>query len=208
MNGPARASHWRRTRAVYLLALAFIAPVVASYFAYYVVQPAGRTNYGTLIDPQRPVPKIAAVSLDGTPFDLRSLKGKWVFVMTDGAACDAFCESKLLHMRQQRTMTGKEMEGIERVWFVTDKDSVSPRLIADYAGTHIVRADEDALKQFLSMPTSDDANLRDHIWVIDPFGNLMLRWPKNADPKGTKGDMDRLLNAASLWTRFERGGNP
>jgi hypothetical protein len=32
------------------------APVIASYFTYYVVRPEGRRNYGELIDPQRPLP--------------------------------------------------------------------------------------------------------------------------------------------------------
>jgi hypothetical protein len=203
-----RASHWRRRGVLYLLALAFAAPIVASYIAYYVVQPEGRTNYGTLIEPQRSVPHIPGVRIDGTDFDLRALKGKWVFVMVDSAVCNADCEAKLLHMRQQRTMAGKEVERIERVWFATDKDPVAPRLIAEYVGTNVVRTDERALRDFLALPAGTSASLRDHIWVVDPLGNLMLRWPKNPDPKGTKGDMDRLLKAASLWTRVERDDKP
>jgi hypothetical protein len=208
-NGvPAPAGHWRRTRALYLLLLAFLVPVVASYVAYYLVKPEGRTNYGTLIEPQRPVPNMAAVAIDGAAFDLRALKGKWIFVIADTGACDARCEAKLLHMRQQRTMTGKEMEAIERVWFVTDNKPLEARLSTEYAGTHIARVDERVLKEFLPLPAGADADLRDHIWIVDPFGNLMMRWPKNPDPNGTKGDMDRLLKAASLWTRVERGEKP
>ena len=52
----ARTSHWRRYRVLYAVIAVCIAPVVASYFAYYVAPPSGRTNYGTLIAPPRPVP--------------------------------------------------------------------------------------------------------------------------------------------------------
>jgi hypothetical protein len=201
---PARAGHWRRYRVLYLLVAVTLAPILASYFAYYVMPPAGRTNYGTLIEPQRPVPDIPAVGLDGTTFDLRALKDKWVFVMVDGGACDESCQAKLFHMRQLRTMTGKERDDIERVWLITDKEPLSTVLMREYEGTFFVRADAKDLAAFLPLPDAPDASLRDHIWVIDPLGNLMLRWPRNPDPKGTKGDIGRLLKAASFWTRVER----
>jgi len=198
-------SHWRRNRALYILIAVTLAPILASYFAYYVLPPSGRTNYGTLIEPQRPVPSLRATALDGTAFDLRSLKDKWTFVMVDGGACDEYCQAKLFHMRQQRTMTGKERDEIERLWLITDREPLSTVLMREYEGTHFVRVDERDLGAFLALPDAPDANLRDHIWVIDPLGNLMLRWPRHPDPKGTKGDIARLMKAASLWTRVERG---
>lgn len=200
-------SHWRRNRALYLLIAITLAPIVASYLAYYVLPPAGRTNYGTLIEPQRPVPALATRSLEGAAFDLRDLKDKWVFVMVDGGACDEYCQSKLFHMRQQRTMTGKQRDEIERVWLITDRAPVPDSLVSEYEGTHFVRADENEARAFLALPAAPNADLRDHIWVIDPLGNLMLRWPRNPDVKGTKADIARLLKAASLWTRVERGKN-
>lgn len=200
----ARASHWRRNRVLYLLVAVTLAPILASYFAYYVMPPTGRTNYGTLVEPQRPVAAIPATGLDGTAFDLRALKDKWVLVMADEAACDEYCQSKLLHMRQQRTMTGKERDEIERVWFITDRAPLSNMLIRDYEGTHFVRVDERDIRPLLALPDAGSANLRDHIWLVDPYGNLMLRWPRNPDPKGTRSDIARLLKASALWTRIER----
>jgi hypothetical protein len=203
-SSPARASHWRRNRALYLLIAVSLAPILASYFAYYVMPPAGRTNYGTLIEPQRPVPAIAATGLDGTAFDLRALKDKWVLVMADRSDCDAYCRSKLFHMRQQRTMTGKDRDEIERVWLITDAGPVPDAVVAEYAGTAMVRIDERDVRGLLALPDAPEASLRDHIWLIDPLGNLMLRWPRDPDPKGTKADLARLLRASSFWTRIER----
>ena len=189
---------------LYLLIAVTLAPILASYYAYYVAPPSGRTNYGTLVEPQRPVPAFSATGLDGAAFELRSLKDKWIFVMVDGGACDEYCQSKLFHMRQLRTMMGKERDEIERVWFVTDREPLATMLIREYEGTHFVRADERDLRPFLALPETPNASLRDHMWVVDPYGNLMLRWPRNADPNGTKGDIARLLKASSLWTRIER----
>ena len=199
-----QASHWRRNRVLYLLVAVTLAPILASYFAYYLMPPTGRTNYGTLVEPQRPVPAIAAIGLDGAAFDLRTLKDKWVLGMADEAACDEHCQSKLFHMRQQRTMTGKERDGIERVWLITDRAPLSNVLMREYEGTYFVRVDERDIRPLLALPDTGTANLRDHIWLIDPYGNLMLRWPRNPDPKGTKNDIARLLKASALWTRIER----
>jgi hypothetical protein len=206
MNATAsvRRGHWQRYRVLYILFAISLAPIAASYYAYFVSPPQARTNYGTLVEPQRPVPDLAATQLDGSGFDLRALRGRWVFVIVDSARCDDRCAAKLLHMRQQRTMAGKEMHKIERVWFVTDKGPIAPQLISAYEGTQIARADEHALKSFLELPADAGTSLRDHIWIIDPLGNLMLRWPRDPDPKGTKADMDRLLKAAAIWTRVER----
>lgn len=203
-----RPGHWRRNRVLYILILVTLAPIIASYVAYYLLPPAGRTNYGTLIEPQRPVPALSATALDGTAFDLRALKGKWLMVVVDGGACDAACEAKLFHVRQQRTMTGKERDQIERVWLITDAEPLSTMLMREYEGTHFVRVDARDLAGFLALPEVPGADLRDHIWLIDPLGNLMLRWPRDPDPKGTKKDLGRLLKASALWTKVERKGAP
>src|SRR5215203_4456882 len=107
---------------------------------YYVLPPSGRTNHGTLIEPQRPVPALPLMNVDGTPFDLRQLRGRWVFVMVDDGTCDARCADKLLMMRQQRTMTGKDRDRIERVWLISDQMPLPIVLMREYEGTHFVRA--------------------------------------------------------------------
>lgn len=207
MNETARstplADHWRRYRMLYLLIAVTVAPVLASYTAYYLLPPSGRTNYGTLIEPQRPTPALPLKSLDGSDFDLGSLRGRWVFVMVDAATCEADCVDKLFHMRQQRTMTGKDRDRIERVWLITDGGPLSIMLMREFEGTHFIRSPVDPLRGFLPLPATPDARLEDHIWIIDPLGNLMLRWPRNPDPGRTKGDVAKLLRASAGWVRIE-----
>jgi hypothetical protein len=197
------ASHWRRYRMFYLLIAVTVTPVLASYTAYYLLPPSGRTNYGALIEPQRPTPALPLRALDGSDFDLRSLQGRWVFVMVDGGDCEAACVEKLFHMRQQRTMTGKDRDRIERVWLITDRTPLATVLMREFEGTHFVRAPVEPLRMFLPLPAAPNARLEDHIWIIDPLGNLMLRWPRNPDPSRTKRDIAKLLRASANWVRIE-----
>ena len=80
-----RSGRWK----MLLLALVCAAPVAASYFSYYVWRPGGGTSLGVLIDPQRPIPALAATDLSGQPFDLRKLQGQWLLVSVGAARCDA-----------------------------------------------------------------------------------------------------------------------
>ena len=194
---------WRRYVPLYVLVAITVLPIAAAYIAYYVVPPAGRTNYGTLLQPQRPVPELPLSNLDGSRFDLRRLGGNWVLVMVDSAQCDKPCADKLLMMRQQRTMTGKDRDRIERVWLVSDQQALPIMLMREYEGTHFVRAPLQPLRDFLVLPDAAGAQLQDHIWLIDPRGNLMLRWPKNPEVNGVKRDIAKLLKVSAGWIRID-----
>ena len=147
-------------------------------------------------------------SLDGSRFDLRQLAGNWIFVMVDGGQCDKLCADKLLMMRQQRLMTGRDQHRIERVWLITDQDPLPIMLMREYEGTHFVRAPLQPLRDFLVLPDTAGAQLQDHIWLIDPSGNLMLRWPKNPEINGVKRDIAKLLKISAGWIRIDAGRAP
>ncbi|HTT13822.1 MAG TPA: SCO family protein [Burkholderiaceae bacterium] len=192
------SEHWRRLRPLYLAALLCLIPVVASYLAYYRFPPAGRTNYGELIDPQRATPDLALHGLDGTPFDLGSLRGRWVMLTVDHAECTETCRTKLWNMRQVRTAAGKERDRVERVLLLIDDGPTTTMLLREFEGTHFLRAAAGQLEPFLLLPRDGKTRLEDCVWLIDPLGHLMLRWPPAADASRMKKDLDRLLRASRI----------
>jgi hypothetical protein len=192
LPAPARRRRTQRLKLLLVLAVC-AAPVIASYLAYYVFPPEGRTNYGTLIEPQRPVPTLRLARLDGSGFDFATLKGRWVMLQVDRAACGDECREKLLMMRQQRTMTGKDRDRLERVWLVTDAAPLAPELLSEFEGTIVLRAARAELEPLL--PVAGDGRLEDHIWIVDPRGNVMMRHPKSPDPQRVRSDIARLLRA-------------
>jgi len=173
------------------------APVVFSYLTYYVIKPTGRTNYGTLLDPRLyPMPPLGSATLDGKPRGLDTYKGKWIMLQVDSADCRDKCKQKLFEMRQLRLMQGKEMERIERVWLITDEQPLETIVMREYDGTRMLRVKPEALRAWL--PADPGTAIADHIYMIDPLGNLMMRFPKDADPNKMKKDIDRLLKASSI----------
>jgi hypothetical protein len=171
----------------------FVVPVAAAYLAFFGWRPAGHTNYGDLLK-VTPLQQTAGATHDGMPLNLDSLQGKWLMVHVGPASCDADCERQLYLMRQIRITQGKEQSRIERLWVLTDTGAVAPALLQDYPGLHVWRpADIDFVGQFPA------ANGRaGHIYLVDPLGNLMLRFPADPDPKRMMKDLKLLLKASQI----------
>jgi hypothetical protein len=158
------------------------APLIASYLAYYVIKPEGRTNYGALIDPRtHPIPALASTTLDGKPRTLEQLSGKWIMLKVGGGECLQACQDQLLAMRQWRLMQGKNMERIERVWLVTDDQPLDTMTIRQYDGMEMLRAPGGEVAKWL--PAEAGGSAADHVYLIDPRGNLMMRFPKQPEAK-------------------------
>lgn len=183
-----------------LLAVIFVcaAPLIFSYLTYYVIKPTGRTNYGTLIDPRlHPIPTtLATTGLDGKPLSLDAFKGKWIMLQTNPGDCQQACRDQLVAMRQLRLMTGKEMERVERVWLITDQQPLDTMLMRVIDGTQMLRVAPAAVAAWL--PVEQGGNVNDHLYLIDPMGHLMMRFPKNAEPAKVKKDLVKVLKASAI----------
>jgi hypothetical protein len=173
------------------------APLTLSYLTYYVIKPTGRTNYGTLIDPRtRPIPAMASTTLDGRPQKLEQYAGKWIMLKVGGGECAEACQKQLFAMRQWRLMQGKNMDRVERVWLVTDNAPLDTMTIRQYDGMHLLRAPSGVVTQWL--PAEAGTQPSDHIYLIDPLGNLMMRFPVNPDRRKVYKDIAKLLKASAI----------
>lgn len=193
-NDQQRKGRWKLFAVIAICA----SPLIASYLTYYVIKPEGRTNYGALIDPRsHPIPAaLGTASLDDRPAALSDYKGKWIMLQVGDADCREACRKRLHDMRQLRLAQGKDMDRIERVWLVTDGQPLETVLMREFDGTRMLRAQPEAVKAWL--PADSGTAASDHIYMIDPLGNLMMRFPKDADPNKMKKDISKLLKASRI----------
>ena len=194
MNEPVKAplspeARAKGRRTLLLLAAVAIAPVVASYSAYYFFPREQRTNYGELLA-TAPAPALAGTQMDGRPFALAQLHGKWALLVIAPGACDATCVQVLHATRQARTIQGREMERVQRVWLVTDNGAPDPALLAQHPDLLAARVSRGALA---GLPAGTD-----RIYLVDPLGNLVLAFPLEPDIKRTAKDLERLLRASRI----------
>jgi hypothetical protein len=190
-----------------LVLLVCASPLIASYFTYYVLKPQSRTNYGMLIDPAaHPIPPLSTTTLDGRPVALADLQGKWIMLKVGGSACGKDCHDQLFAIRQVRAMQGKDMDRIERVWLITDKEPLETMVIRELDGMQMWRADRAQVAAWL--PVAPDAPLDGAIFLVDPLGHLMMRFaavPANmpeadklAHYAKVKKDIAKLLKASAI----------
>ena len=196
-----RSGRWK------LLAVLLVcaSPVVASYLTYYVIRPEARRNFGELIDPQRPLPAIATTALDGTPGKLTTLRNQWLLLSVAGGACDTGCEKNLYFQRQLRESLGREKERLDRVWLVSDDAPVPGLIRPALESSTVLRVAPQALAQWLEPAAGK--RLQDHLYLVDPLGNLMMRFPADMDGAAAtkaKRDLDRLLRASGSWDKEGR----
>jgi hypothetical protein len=217
-------SRLRSRTPLVLIVLLSLAPILAALIAYFNPdwRPEGSVAYGTLIEPQRPIPSSAALkatTLDGQSFDVATLKGKWLLIAADSGDCQDACARKLFILRNSHASQGKNVERLARVWFITDDSPVPERVLEAYKGTLMLRVQPEQLKAFLlaesaSVNTSTSAigagavtpsstapaslkgatkALAEPMWIIDPHANLMMQYPANAEPEKVRKDITKLV---------------
>ncbi|MDQ6627959.1 MAG: hypothetical protein M3Z29_05835 [Pseudomonadota bacterium] len=193
------------------------APVVASYLAYFVLRPDGRTNYSELITPPRPLPEQLALSdLNGNKVVPQSLHGQWLVVVVSGGACDAGCERQLWLQRQLHQTLGAERDRVDKLWILDDtaaprSDTLRAVGASNDAGTKksgaaaavtpptLLRVSREALSAWLA--PAPGHRLEDHIYIVDPRGDWMMRAPADPEPARLKRDLEKLLRASAGWDR-------
>nr|WP_245909496.1 hypothetical protein [Sphaerotilus hippei] len=196
----------RRGRLKMLAVLALCAaPVIASYLTYYVIRPETRNNYGQLIQPSRSLPPPSALRLtdaQGRSVLPSSLRGQWLLVVVADGRCDNRCEDRLYAQRQLRETLGREKERMDRVWLVTGDAAPRAELMPALAGAAVLQADRAQVAAWLQ--AAPGQVLEDHLYLVDPMGEWMLRFPAQPDPPRAKRDLERLLRASASWDRVGR----
>ena len=175
-------------------------PVIAAYFAYYVVRPQGRAGFGELIAPVRAVPNQVGLTLDGASKPLSGLKGHWLLVVVAGGACPDECQRRLLLTRQLRATLGHDKERVDWVWLISDQARVDQALLQGMQDAVVLRVDPAPLDQWLAAPSGH--TLAQYLFVVDPLGNAMLRFPAQFNAAGAskvRRDLDPLLRASASW---------
>lgn len=197
-----RSGRWKMLAVLLVCA----APVVASYFTYYVLRPTQQRSFGELIADQPSLPDVQAQTLDGRSVSLQSLKGQWLLISTSHAACEQRCQDHLYLQRQLRETLGREKDRLDWVWLVNDEqpvpDSIRPALNQATA----LRLPAAAISNWLK-PEAGHA-LDEHLYLVDPQGHWMLRFPASLDKASAgkaKRDLERLLRASSSWDEAGRG---
>jgi cytochrome oxidase Cu insertion factor (SCO1/SenC/PrrC family) len=183
----------RRRRNRILLAgtfLFFFVPIVGAWLLNVFApdwRPFGTTNYGTLVQPVRPITVAGLRKADGVALDAGYLNGRWTLVHIQVGTCGRDCRDGLARLGQVQQALGDDMHRVQLL-VVGDAAGSGPE------GATAVVADGGWLAPF-SFP---DAQPEPGIYLVDPQGYLMMRYPRDAERRGVLNDLERLLKISKI----------
>ena len=153
--------------------------------------------HGELIRPARPLGDFTLAGVAGhEAVTDESLHGRWTLVYVGAAACDEVCERTLWEARQVHTRLGRDASRVQRLFVLAGADAVDdPAFFArEHADMPLVRADRDWLAAF----ERDGGAVPGHLYLVDPLGNLMMRYDADAPPEALLDDLKRLLRVSRI----------
>jgi len=194
-----------RNRLIFLLLVfVFCIPVLGAWWLLKfsdIVEEGSKSNHGDLIIPSRPLPDLL---LNDPQIETREgrLHGKWslFYIIEDG--CDDRCMENLYRMRQVRLATGKNDRRVQRVLLVlTGNHTGLKGQFSEYAGQWVVNVDGLDVGQLLEnfrFSEHEQPADKNRLYIVDPLGNLMMRYSPDDDPVGIIEDLKRLLRSSLI----------
>ena len=193
-------------RNLLILAAIFIGPMVLAYVLVnnmHNIDNFETKNHGELFSPARPLQDVELAKINGQGFKLSELRGKWVMVYIGTSACDEVCKNNLYKMRQSRLAQGGELKRIKRLYISIDgkPGSSLQSVLPEHLGLEVVYGRppqvQTVLEQF-DMTQQTVVNETIGMFIVDPLGNLVMRYQTGFEAKGLVKDLSHLLKASYI----------
>ena len=162
---------------------------------------AGVSVNGELITPAVPVSGFMLEDEQGATADETLFRKKWSLVYFAGIQCGEVCEKNLYHMRQVRLSTGRRMDRVQRVLVTPQPAEVATRFEKAKEGLRIIGGADTARAVLSDQFNAAQQNMEkcvDCIYLVDPLGNIMMRFAPDLDPGKIYKDLKHLLKVSRI----------
>ena len=203
-NSGEEASLGRRRAQLVMLALLFMAPVMAAWVAWQYVGEHGvgeTTNAGQLVVPAQRLPELPLVGLDGGPLNERALRSRWTYVMfAPAGGCDAGCEQWLYETRQLRISINKDFPRVHRLLILDTRPGPETltALEQDHPDLTLAFATGEEMAAVRRTFAAAAPAGGSHVFLVDPLGNVMMTYDARVDFKGMFKDLRKLLKVSQI----------
>ena len=191
---------WRPRLMLLFIIACFAAPLAAAWWLVGRWQPDGSVQHGELLNPARPLSALRFTPWRENGPDAMALRGHWVLAYVGaGRECDTACQTALYDLRQVRLALGKDRERVNTLLLLEETPAPALRqwLADEHAALIVGLADRGARAELAgAFPTSGAAG--SWIYLIDPLGNLLMRYSIANPPRGMLQDLQRLLRLSKI----------
>ena len=195
---PSEVEQKRSLWPIFILAIVFLAPMVAAYFWV----PTRFVNYGELVVPPRPISNVPLARLSGESLNFSSLKGKWTLLVLDSGFCSDICKKTVHSIHQIRHAQAKNSRRLQLALIVREYNDALGSFLAKYPDIIGLTGKANAIQSMIEQVSIDQSNQplerSGRVYVIDPAGNFMMYYKENADANLIWKDLRRLLKVSQM----------
>ncbi|VAW65533.1 hypothetical protein MNBD_GAMMA11-1669 [hydrothermal vent metagenome] len=188
----------RSNATLWLLVAFFIIPVIAAWLYFFMGARPDTNNNGELIVPIIDIESLKLTDKSGTLLSRKALTPKWRLYYFVGSHCNKDCELSLYNMRQMNIALGKNSDRVEHaIAFLNSPDSAFNTLTASEHQQAIkVFSQAENISALLKLEgaTSETQS----IYLVDPLGNIMMRFSKDLSPRLILKDINKLLKISRV----------
>jgi len=200
VNNPISTSK-RNPYTVWFVVIAFIAPVALAYIMFFFVDVKSFVNHGEILNPIIHISDFQLKNDSDEIIPQDELTYKWRLISFIGKDCDEICETRLYDTRQIHTSLGKDQHRLMRM-FVHLEPAGEPltKLIGQtHPNVTHVNGDIDAIISALGNNIHDNVGIKNNeTYVMDPMGNVMMRFTQDQPNKEFLYDLKKLLKASQI----------
>ena len=199
LEPPHMSSRLRSRAGLIALLSLFLGPLVLATLWYSMVdelRPSGHVNHGTLLSPMTTLAGLSLRHADGSSLPADWILGRWTLVQVGGARCDLYCEAALFKTRQAQAMLGRDEDRVQRLYVLSEPAGPGVRaLFSEHPGMEVVTGTREQLEPLL---TALPGHAHGTVYLVDPLGNVMMRYDATATTKGVVKDLQRLLKVSKI----------
>jgi hypothetical protein len=167
---------------VVMFMLPFFAAVVMRFSGW---EPERTRNFGQLLEPPVDVSPIAIQRADGSDYAYQPLERSWQVMVFPPADCGQPCLVLADALYRVWLGEGRKAAKVRILWF-----GEVPEQAARYPALIPMR-DAPALRE--RMPGLGESSDALPVYLVDPSGFLVMRYPPGFDPSGLRRDLGRLI---------------
>lgn len=188
MNAPtpeANASRKRnRGMLIAIFALFFGSMLIAGALRFSGWRPHGMKNHGELIEPPADLRQVIPRLADGSAYEWRPAERTWRIALAPPAGCTTECAKLARELDTVWRLFGKDADQVHVLWIgQPPAGAPHPAALRIVQPTPQLRA---------GLPRVDDPK-GVPVYVIDPYGFVILRYAPGFDPAGLRADLSKLL---------------
>jgi len=178
-----------RTMLLVIAGIFFGTLLIAGALRFSGWQPAATQAHGELLQPPRDLREVVPELADGQAYHWRPADRTWRIALAPPADCNTACLKLGGQLDTVWQLMGQDADRVHVLWI-----GEPPAAMTRFAPLRVLRP-SDALRNGLPhiapAPGEDPHGIP--VFVIDPNGFVIMRYPPGFDPAGLRADMAKLL---------------